>query len=88
MTHDEMIAVITHHKNGGKVEVREINTPHWHDCDAVPWWNFISYDYRAKPEPLTVYAEVMPSGKFIQFGIEDFNATNGGTIKKFVEVEE
>jgi hypothetical protein len=54
MTHDEMIEVIAHHKNGGKVEYKHKNGKIWWDTkDNV--WDFFSCDYRAKPEPLVVW---------------------------------
>ena len=52
MTHDEMIAVIQHHKNGGKVQCRNHHSNTWHDfLDGIrPSWDFATCDYRAKPE--------------------------------------
>ena len=54
MTHDEMIAVIQHHKDGGEVEVFE-NTS-WNKIVGDPSWNFRTYMYRPyiKPEPKQV----------------------------------
>ena len=87
MTHDEMIAVIQHHKNGGKVEVREIETPHWHECAPTPWWNFTNYEYRAKPEPLAIWAEIL-HGHVARYALRGTKPCMGGVIKKFVEVAE
>lgn len=90
MTIDEMIAVLTHAKNGGKVQCRNHYGKEWHDCDdhRKPEWNFSSCDYRAKPEPLVVYAEIVADGLVIQFSTTEFKATNGGTVKKLMEVTE
>jgi hypothetical protein len=51
MTHDEMIAVLTHHKNGGEVQCRSHHSNTWHDFhDGVePSWHFSTCDFRAKP---------------------------------------
>ena len=57
MTHDEMIAVIQHHKNGGKVEYYAGDDIGWIYSDD-PVWNFGECDYRAKPEPMVIYVEV------------------------------
>jgi len=54
MTHDEMIAVIQHHKNGGKVECKHKDAREWNRA-SLPLWNFEEYDYRAKPEPLVLW---------------------------------
>jgi len=57
MTHDEMIAVIQHHKNGGKVEWSHYNRNVWSDS-ITPCWDFLEFDYRPKPEPMVIYVEV------------------------------
>ena len=57
MTHDEMIAVIQHHKNGGKVEWSLFNRNAWGDS-PTPCWDFLEFDYRPKPEPMVIYVEV------------------------------
>ncbi|MCX6602538.1 MAG: hypothetical protein NTV52_02975 [Acidobacteria bacterium] len=90
MTIEEMIAVLTHYKNGGKVQCRHESESVWQtfvDCD--PRWDFAEFSYRAKPEPLVIYAEIMTlDGKAIQYSTKEFKSTNGGTVKKFVEVTE
>jgi hypothetical protein len=87
MTHDEMIAVITHHKNGGKIEYRSKLDMTWRDAPN-PWWDFDEFDYRVKPEPLVFWAEIMPSRNVEKVSFKQFTAIDGGTIKKFVEVTE
>jgi len=52
MTHDEMVAVIEHHKNGGEVEYSYQDKGIWSDCFS-PSWNFDTYDYRIKENPTT-----------------------------------
>ena len=90
MTIDEMIAVLEHAKNGGKVQARNRcnYSTEWIDFEegCKPAWDFPSCDYRAKP--LLIYAEIMADGKAIQFSTEKFYITNGGTVRKFVEVAE
>lgn len=91
MTIDEMIAVLTHAKNGGKVQGRNHYSTEWLDFEegCKPEWSFPACDYRAKPEPLVIYAEIMTlDGKAVQFSTTEFKATNGGTVRKFVEVAE
>lgn len=84
MTHDEMIAVIAHHRNGGKVEMKPKGDYEWQNANGIVW-NFGIMDYRAKPEPLVLWAEIMPDGRHIQSSLNQFKPTNGGTLKKFIE---
>ena len=49
MTHDEMIAVIQHHKYGGELEF--YNDKYWHKVDGIPSWDFRTYMYRPYIEP-------------------------------------
>ena len=90
MTIEEMIAVLTHAKNGGKVQGRNHYSTEWFDFEegVKPSWLFSTCDYRAKPEPLVIYAEIMADGKAVQFSTTEFKATNGGTVRKFLEVAE
>jgi len=62
MTHDEMIAVITHHKNGGKVEYKDHSAEIWTELYAKPLWNFAHHDYRIKPEPRILWVVLYVSG--------------------------
>jgi hypothetical protein len=55
MSHDEMIAVIAHHQNGGKVEYRGRSEITWWPVMSDPLWNFASHDYRIKPEPRSLW---------------------------------
>jgi len=91
MTHDEMIAVITHHKNGGKVEYKEDGAETWTELYAEPLWNFAQHDYRAQHEPMVIWCEANSSG--VIFNIhekkpEKLSTYTGSTLKKFVEVIE
>lgn len=67
MTHDEMIAVIEHHKKGGKVEIRpRHSTGGW--CDArTPSWSFADSEYRPKKEPVEVWGIVWHDGSVSNF---------------------
>ena len=93
MTHDEMIAVITHHKNGGKIKYRLKGDVTWKDAPN-PWWDFGEFVYRAKPEPLVLYIVYQNN---VKVGIyerkedaEYYVKENGlpATIKEFVGATE
>jgi hypothetical protein len=62
MTHDEMIAVIQHHKNGGKVEYMSRAENTWASVKGDPIWNFAAHDYRSKPEPRILWVVMYLSG--------------------------
>lgn len=87
MTHDEMIAVITHHKNGGKVEHKATNGNFWR-LTRKPTWDFEAFHYRAKPEPLIIYADINEHGQVLFCNREDFTTPFGRKLRKFVEVKE
>ncbi len=89
MTHDEMIAVIQHHKNGGKVEYKHCDNAVYVD-DVRPSWDFSAFDYRPKPEPMTIYAEVSTiTGGIMQASTGPiFHRFNNTTIKRFIEAND
>lgn len=64
MTHDEMIAVIEHHKKGGTVEYRErpIHPRGPWVVLAVPFWDFRRFDYRPKKEPVVAWGVAWEDG--------------------------
>jgi hypothetical protein len=86
MTHDEMIAVITHHKNGGEVEYKNHYKGDWTEL-LEPRWNFLECDYRAKPEPMVIYAEINEEkGHLLRTSMEPIDRIYNDTIiKKFIE---
>lgn len=87
MTIDEMIAVLTHYKNGGVVQCKHKSESIWQtftDCD--PRWDFVQFAYRAKPDPLVLWAEYSTSGKLIS--VNHAKDQSKGNLKKFVEVEQ
>jgi hypothetical protein len=84
MTYDEMIDVITHHKNGGKVEWSYREQNEWNDAED-PCWDFYSCDYRAKPEPVILWLELDSRGLVIASYKNQTIAQYKGTIKKFIE---
>ena len=47
-THDEMIAVITAHKEGKKIECRYKGCDKWF-CSPSPIWDFSEREYRIDP---------------------------------------
>ena len=55
MTHDEMIAVIEHHKNGGKIEFIKRNGTWTQLSGSEPTWNFQMEAYRIKSEPRSLW---------------------------------
>jgi hypothetical protein len=87
MTHDEMIAVITHHKNGGKVEYKAHGAETWIKLLTKPLWNFAHHNYRIEPEPMVIFAEVSYiTGQVLRASIEPmFHTGYKTTIKKFIE---
>ena len=89
MTHDEMIAVITHHKNGGKVEYKDHGAETWNKLLTEPLWNFARHDYRIKPEPMVIFAEVSYiTGQVLRTSTTLLLHENDNTtIKKFIEIQ-
>lgn len=49
MTDEEIIAVVTAHKEGKQIQQRSKGSKDWNDTDK-PNWNFYVLDYRVKPE--------------------------------------
>jgi hypothetical protein len=85
MRHDEMIAVIQRHKNGGKIEYRLKADVTWKDA-STPWWDFDKFEYRAKP--LVIYVEFNSNGKPMHTQLDPYVAAFDRAVKKFVEVME
>ena len=89
MTHDEMIAVIQHHKDGGKVECRCKGDGVWINENHLEMrgFNFADFDYRAKPEPMTIFAEVSCiTGELLRASTKSMlHMFDNTTIKKFIE---
>lgn len=48
MTDEEIIAVVSAHKEGKQIQQRSKGTKDWHDTDS-PNWNFYVLDYRIAP---------------------------------------
>ena len=74
MTHDEMIAVIAAHRDGKKIQNRHNNSPCEWGKVSNPCWNFETYEYRVKPEPVTVWALLDDSGCVNAFYQTEANA--------------
>ena len=89
MTHDEMIAVIEHHKNGGEIQCLRKNVlANWVDTDGLNW-NFTEFDYRIKPEPMTLWLEISDGKVIVTHYEKPLSRTYANTtLKKFVEVTE
>lgn len=62
MTHDEMIAVIEHHKKGGTIEVRSRCGPGGWCVASVPTWDFSRFEYRPKKAPVVMWGVVWEDG--------------------------
>lgn len=72
MTHDEMIAVIEHHKKGGRLEMRikydsiDGRPGEWKDAQPVYIkWDFDTFDYRIKKGPVERWAVETDRGYLI-----------------------
>jgi hypothetical protein len=90
MTHDEMIAVIKHHRDGGRVEFQTRSLgkdSSWEEINE-PSWDFHASNYRAKPEPATLWLELDKNELVIASYKNRTIAQYGGTIKKFIEATE
>jgi hypothetical protein len=92
MSHDEMIAVIAHHQNGGKVEYRGRSEITWWPVMSDPLWNFAAHDYRIKLEPRSLWVVLFQSGNIAGTYTELASAEsrakdlNNSTIHEFKEV--
>ena len=89
MTHDEMIAVIQHHKDGGKIEYITHGDKQWRELCFNPLWNFATHDYRIKTEPMVIFAEVSYiTGQILRTSTTLLLHENDNTtIKKFIEIQ-
>lgn len=50
MTDEEIIAVVTAHKEGKTIEFSLLSEEYW-TLTTFPQWDFCRYNYRIKPEP-------------------------------------
>lgn len=63
MTNDEIIAVVTAHKNGKQIQYNRSPDNVWTDArDNQPGWNFFEFNYRVKPEPRELRIVQRPDG--------------------------
>lgn len=68
MTHDQMIAVIAHHRDGGEVEYKHVdNTDDDYTLDPSPSFDFVTFDYRVKPEPRSLWIIISESDATFTF---------------------
>ena len=93
MTHDEMIAVIAHHRDGGKVEYKHVeNTDDDYIFDPSPSFDFVTFDYRIKPEPRSLWVVRYQSGNIAGTYTDLVSAesrakdVNNSTIHEYKEV--
>lgn len=63
MTTEEKIAVMQAYVDGKKIQVKACCVREWRDCIVAPDWDWVSYDYRVKPEekyrPYNEYHEMI-----------------------------
>lgn len=77
MTHDEMIAVIQAHKDGKKIRRRPRGIYIWSDY-AGGGFDFVSFEYEIKPEPMEIWAKVKEySGGHREFNFLAHSADEG-----------
>ena len=92
MSHDEMIAVIEHHKNGGKVEYMGRSEITWTPVSGNPLWNFAAHDYRVKPEPRSLWRVEHENGNSAGTFDDEYQAKiycsslSGAIIRQYKEV--
>ena len=101
MTHNEMIVVIQHHKNGGKVQCKSFEpSSKWIEPSHIDsgGFNFGNFDYRAKPEPMVLWAvwcvntrgfwessNTLSGAEGLKKRYSEDNPAKTFTIKKFIE---
>jgi len=96
MTHDEMIAVITRHNDGGKIQYKRKDSKVDSWIDVVnPSWDFSTSIYRAKPEPLILWVALRDDNEVYDASLMKNDveqsmicAKRKIELKKFVEVIE
>jgi len=72
MTHDEIIAVVTAHRDGAEVEYQHYGGQ-WRFVNT-PLWEFAGCNYRAKPEPIVRWVNIYPHSK--SYGYETKQAAD------------
>ena len=95
MTHDEMIAVIMHHKKGGLLETRPRHCGGGWSVTSIPVWDFNRFEYRPKKEPVVLWGVVWQDGsvstvhfKTREVAEEYAERLSPGRVFKMVEVVE
>lgn len=91
LSHDEMIAVIQHHRDGGKVQIADRGKGNFEDT-LNPIWDFNEFDYRIKPEPRSLWRVNHENGN--PAGVFDdecqakaySSSLSGATIHEYKEV--
>jgi hypothetical protein len=75
MTDQEIIEVVSAHKEGKTIQYRERRDRAWitYSHNDVLYWNFVCYEYRVKPEPITYYANVYPGETTFYSTLESAN---------------
>jgi len=75
----EKIAVMQASEDGAEIEhtVKNKTLP-WLDTDE-PWWDWVSFEYRIKPEPLTLWVVVDWIGRYWTY---DSKETATASMKK------
>jgi hypothetical protein len=89
MTDQEIIEIVTAHINGKTIQCRYQKGP-WADVLGTLAWNFGEFDYRIKPQPLTMFINIYPANVGCAYFTEDEAKKSrgiNGVTKKFIEVQ-
>ena len=83
MTHDEMIAVIQHHKDGGEVEVFKDKS--WNKIVGDPAWNFRDCMYRPYIEPKPKQVVVIEKWLIYDNFTKSYSIAEESNIEEFLK---
>lgn len=64
MSHDEMIAVIAHHRDGGRIQIANQGQGNF-EYTSKPIWDFNVFDYRPEPEPRILWVVLSQKGELL-----------------------
>ena len=87
MSNQEIIDVVQADKNGREIEFRYGDEGSWHHRGS-PIWDFITYDYRVKPEPLEFWVNVYNEFRDAFDTEDEANAERCCGVLKTIKVRE
>ena len=93
MSPDKMIAVLAAYQSGMQIQYARIKAPSlvFKSCLGVPAWDFSTYIYRAKPEPIECWANIYPDGETTNYYASENEATQDagiGSVRVAVHMKE